>query len=191
VASAFSAIDNQFATSTYAIRAAVFNAGDDVWKPFLDTSYDDFRRMIDSRVGAAWSFSREVILRMQKNELSDGSEEGVGKGKRGTIIFTGATASIRGNTTSSAISAAKHGVRALSQSLAKEFGQQNIHVSHAIIDGMILTDRAANYMDEGLAADVNKRLNAESIARSYLYLSGQDSSAFTWELDLRPAHEKW
>jgi len=114
-------------------------------------------------------------------------------GKRGTLIFTGATASIRGNVVTSAFAAGKHGLRALSQSLAKEFGKQNIHVAHAIIDGGILTDMARQRMTPEQAAnpDPDARLTPEAIANAYLFLTRQDRSAFTWELDLRPAHEKW
>ncbi|KAF9002184.1 hypothetical protein BDQ17DRAFT_1542485 [Cyathus striatus] len=111
-------------------------------------------------------------------------------GKRGTLLFTGATASLRGNAVTSAFASGKFGTRALSQSLAKEFGKQNIHVAHAIIDGSILTDQSKNCGPEW-EKNEDVRLNADSIASSYLYLVNQDRSAWTWELDLRPAHEKW
>lgn len=85
------------------------------------------------------------------------------------LIFTGATASVRGNTLTSAFAAGKHGLRALSQSLAKEFGKENIHVAHAIIDGGILTDRSgARFKSdeefEKYKANEDIRLRPESIA---------------------------
>lgn len=80
---------------------------------------------MDTTVIGAFAFSHEVLAVFKELEI----DEEVGKGKRGTLIFTGATASLRGNVTTSAFAAAKFGVRALSQSLAKEFGKQNIHVS--------------------------------------------------------------
>jgi len=99
---------------------------------------------------------------------------------------------LRGNVVTSAFSAGKHGVRALSQSLAKEFGKENIHVAHAIIDGGILTDRSrAMKKSEEWEANEDVRLNPDAIAQSYLHLANQERSAWTWELDLRPAHEKW
>jgi NAD(P)-dependent dehydrogenase (short-subunit alcohol dehydrogenase family) len=73
-------------------------------------------------VEAGFAFSREAILTFKQNEIEEP------KGKRGTLIFTGATASLRGNTTTSVFAAGKFGLRALSQSLAKEFGKENIHV---------------------------------------------------------------
>ncbi|KAG8947924.1 hypothetical protein FRC04_010120 [Tulasnella sp. 424] len=161
------------------IRAALWNAGAGVFKNFLDVTEDDIKQSLDTNVVGAFAFARETILAFKEAEPND-------IGKRGTLIFTGATAAIRGNTWTSAFAAGKHGLRALSQSLAKEFGKENIHVAHSIIDGAIGTDRAPKEK----AADPNQSLNPNSIAKAYLNLANQDSSAFTWELDLRPAHEK-
>jgi len=165
------------------LRVAVWNAGYGVWKPFLQVTDAEVRESVNTNIVAAFSFSRAVIHAFKDQKLDD-------KGKRGTLIFTGATASLRGNVVTSAFAAGKHGLRALSQSLAKEFGKQNIHVSHAIIDGGILTDRSAAKGEEW-AKNQDGRLDPESIGKSYLYLAEQDRSAWTWELDLRPAHEKW
>jgi short-subunit dehydrogenase len=82
-------------------------------------------------------------------------------GARGTLLFTGATASLRGNTTTSAFSAGKFGLRALSQSLSKEFGKDNIHVAHAVIDGRILTGRAKEYQN---VEDPDKFIGPDGIA---------------------------
>jgi NAD(P)-dependent dehydrogenase (short-subunit alcohol dehydrogenase family) len=80
---------------------------------------------------AAFAFARAALLEITKLELETPNEGGLAgdSRKKGTLIFTGATAAIGGNTTTSAIAASKFGIRALSQSLAKEFGKQNIHVS--------------------------------------------------------------
>lgn len=166
------------------IRAALWNTAAAVWKPFLEVTDEEVKESLDVNVAAAFAFSREAILEFKNNDLND-------LGKRGTLIFTGATASTRGNVTTSAFAVGKFGLRALSQSLAKEFGKENIHVAHAIIDGPILTDRQRARHDATWEADENVRLDPESIAKSYLYLANQDRSALTWELDLRPAHEKW
>ncbi|KAF5320165.1 hypothetical protein D9611_010381 [Ephemerocybe angulata] len=183
IATTWAAIHERFPKPEYEVRAAVWNAGHGVWKPFLDITPTDVQECLDTGVAAAFAFARHSILAFKENEIDPTN------GKRGALIFTGATASIRGNVVTSAFSAAKHGARALSQSLAKEFGKQNIHVSHAIIDGGILTDRSK--ADTSFIADDNVRLRPESIAKSYLYLVNQDNSSWTWELDLRPAHEKW
>ena len=99
----------------------MWNAGSGVWKPFLDVTEKDITTSLQVNVTAAFAFSRGAILAFKQNRLDE-------TGSRGTLIFTGATAAIRGNVTTSAFAAGKFGIRALSQSLAKEFGKENIHV---------------------------------------------------------------
>lgn len=83
-------------------------------------------------------------------------------------------------------------MRGLSQSLNKEFGKQNIHVAHAIIDGTIKTDITTKiWGNPEWVKNEDVRLSPESIAKAYWYIAHQDRSAWTWELDLRPAHENW
>ncbi|KAH9943602.1 short-chain dehydrogenase/reductase SDR [Amylocystis lapponica] len=171
------------------IRVALWNAGSAVWKPFLDITEEELDKVVSSTVVAPFAFAHEVLAAFKEN-----AEDALGK--RGTLLFTGATASLRGNTTTSAFAAGKFALRALSQSLNKEFGKQNIHVAHAVIDGGILTDLSLSRRTDPAASkqwkeDGNVRIDPESIAKSYLYLANQDRSAWTWELDLRPAHEKW
>jgi len=166
------------------IRVAVWNAGHGVWKGFLDITPEEVQDSVDTNIVAAFAFARESILafkNLQPNEA----------GKRGSLIFTGATASMRGNKTTSAFAAGKFGARALSQSLNKEFGKQDIHVSHAIIDGVILTGMQKAKHDKEWEKNESVRLSPDSIAKSYLYLVNQDRSSWTWELDLRPSHENW
>ncbi|KAG7441750.1 NAD(P)-binding protein [Guyanagaster necrorhizus] len=167
------------------IRFALYNVGHGVWKPFLDITPEDVQAVNQTNIEGAFAFSNNVIRAFLVNEIDE-------KGKRGSLIFTGATASVRGNVSTSAFSAGKHAMRALSQSLAKEFGKQNIHVSHAIIDGGILTNLSRQRRnDPAWEQNEDLRLSPEGIAESYLYLAKQPRSTWTWELDLRPAHEKW
>ncbi|KAI0338754.1 short-chain dehydrogenase/reductase SDR [Trametopsis cervina] len=164
------------------VRAALYNAGGGVFKTFLDVTPADVQKSLEGSVAGAFAFSRAAILAFKANEVD-------GRGKRGTLIFTGATASVRGNVWTSAFAAGKFGLRALSQSLAKEFGREDIHVAHAIIDGAILTgERAEKEKDQ---QEAGPRLDPDSIANAYVYLEQQDKTAWTWELDLRPSHEKW
>jgi len=179
-------IRRSFPSNKYVISAAVWNTGHGVWKPFLDITPEEVREALHVNIEAAFSFSRNVIKTFKNNEIDPAN------GARGTLIFTGATASIRGNVTTSAFAAGKFGLRALSQSLSKEFGKQDIHVAHSIIDGGILTDRSLQRRPDWKSEDKKaERLSPEAIAQAYLYLVNQDQSAWTWELDLRPAHEKW
>ncbi|KAK7684388.1 hypothetical protein QCA50_012335 [Cerrena zonata] len=163
------------------IRAALWNASHGVWKGFLDVTEEDIQASAQANIVAPFAFSRAAISAFKENDIDD-------HGRRGTLLFTGATASIRGNVVTSAFAAGKHALRALSQSLAKEFGKENIHVAHAIIDGGILTERSlARHADSKSQEEYKNnhdiRLSPESIAESYLYLTNQDRSAWTWELD--------
>ena len=124
IASAWGAIRKQYPSPEYNIRAAVFNAGYGVWKPFLDITPEEVQTSLQTNIASAFAFSREAILSFKENNIEEAN------GKRGILIFTGATASLRGNVVTSAFAAGKHALRALSQSLAKEFGKQNIHVAH-------------------------------------------------------------
>jgi NAD(P)-dependent dehydrogenase (short-subunit alcohol dehydrogenase family) len=103
------------------LRVAVYNVGASCFKTFLNVTKADLDNVVDANVNAAFSFSREVILRMKEQPVDS-------RGKRGTLLFTGATASLRGNTYTSGFAMGKFALRALAQSLAKEFGPQNIHV---------------------------------------------------------------
>ncbi|KAJ7842822.1 hypothetical protein B0H14DRAFT_2779933 [Mycena olivaceomarginata] len=187
---AFSSIEARFPSPEYAITVAIFNAGHGVWKPFLQLTTEDIRESAKVNNEGAFAFSRAAILAFQKNDPSPST------GAKGTLIFTGATASLRGNVVTSAFAAGKFALRALSQSLAKEFGKEDIHVAHAIIDGSIATNNTRGNRNTPPSGPVENSkphslLSPESIATSYLYLVNQDRSSWTWELDLRPAHEKW
>lgn len=106
------------------MRVALFNVAHGVWKPFLQVTPQDVQDCLQTSVAAAFSFSRGAILAFKDNDIE------AHNGKRGALLFTGATASLRGNVITSAFAAGKFGTRALSQSLAKEFSKENIHVSH-------------------------------------------------------------
>jgi len=106
----------------------------------------------------------------------------------GTIIFTGATASLRGGAGFANLAVGKFGLRALAQSMARELGPQNIHVAHSIIDGQILSERHADLASE---RPEDALLVPEAIADQYLALHRQHRSAWTHELDFRPWVERW
>jgi short-subunit dehydrogenase len=106
---------------------------------------------------------------------------------RGTILLTGATAAVKGLAKFAALAVGKFGLRALAQSLAREFSPQGIHVAHIIIDGMINTQRVRSMVSE---AEEHTLLAPEAIAQTYWQLYQQDATAWTLELDLRPAVEK-
>lgn len=111
---------------------------------------------------------------------------------RGSILFTGATASVRGRDGFAAFAAAKHGLRAVAQSMARELGPQGIHVAHLVIDGAVdgVFTRENRADVEGLL-EQDLILKPDDIAAAYVNLHKQPRSAWTHELDLRPWRETW
>jgi len=114
---------------------------------------------------------------------------------KGTILFTGATASLRGGIGYAAFASAKFGLRAVAQSMARELGPKNIHVAHLIIDAGVDTEfvreriRARGSDPDALPPDT--LMEPESVADAYWYLHSQARDGWTHELDLRPFAEKW
>lgn len=157
------------------LNVAVFNAGAFVRGSVLDTEPEEFERCWRVGCFAGFLVGREAGRRM------------VGQGS-GTILLTGATASLRGGAGFVNLASPKFGLRAVAQSLARELGPKGIHVAHVIIDGQIHSERYAH-----LAAErgPDSLLEPDAIAKTYLELHRQPRSAWTHELDLRPWSEKF
>ena len=114
------------------------------------------------------------------------------EGSGGLSPFTGATAGLRGSANFAAFAGAKHALRALAQSMARELGPRNIHVAHVVVDGAIDTDFIRTTFPERYALkDQDGILNPEHIAENYWHLHNQPRDAWTFELDLRPYMERW
>jgi NAD(P)-dependent dehydrogenase (short-subunit alcohol dehydrogenase family) len=161
------------------IEVAVFNIGANVNFRVTDTSAQVYRKVWEMATFAGFLMGREVAKRMVARNS-------------GTIIFTGATASIRGGIGFSAFSGAKAALRMLAQSMARELGPQGIHVAHSIIDGGIDTEFVRGLrpdFDDAKAKDLV--LSPDAIAAQYVALHKQHRSAWTHELDLRPWGEKF
>jgi NAD(P)-dependent dehydrogenase (short-subunit alcohol dehydrogenase family) len=120
VQTAFRAVRTHWPNSE--IRVALFNAGLFLRKPFLEITEDEVDQAMDTNFKAGFAFAREAVAAFQGQPIDEES------GKRGTLLFTGATASLRGNTLTAAFSTGKFALRSLSQSLNKEFAKDNIHV---------------------------------------------------------------
>jgi NAD(P)-dependent dehydrogenase (short-subunit alcohol dehydrogenase family) len=161
------------------IEVAVFNIGANVRFPIRETTARVYFKVWEMGCFAGFLMGREVAKVM------------VPRG-RGTILFTGATASVRGSSGFSAFSGAKHGLRALAQSMARELGPLGIHVAHPIIDGAIDTEFIRTLFPERYALkDRDGILNPDAIAETYWHLHRQPRSAWTHEMDLRPWIETW
>lgn len=156
------------------IAAYIHNSAIPILKPFLETDITDYRASWETTVETAITASLSIIPRFQKHN-------------KGTLIFAGATASIKGNSGSAPFATSKFALRALSQSLAREFGPQGIHVAHMIIDGIIEGERAQDQF--GLPTDTC--INSVDLAETTLSLIEQPPSCWTQELDLRPFREKF
>ena len=161
------------------IEVMVFNIGANVPSSILEETARKFHKIWEMAAFSGFLNAREVARRM------------VARG-RGTILFTGATASMRGSANFAAFAGAKHALRALAQSLARELGPRNIHVAHVVIDGAIDTEFIRSSFPERYALkDQDGILNPEHIAENYWYLHTQPRDAWTFEMDLRPYMERW
>jgi len=164
------------------VAAAIFNAsGGFTRKPFLENTVEDFTRSMDVSFKGGVIFSQATLPLLLRG-LKQNPEYPP------TLIFTGATASVKANAMVSVFNTGKYALRALSSSLAKEFGPQGIHVGHAIIDGAIDIERTKEWMKD---AGPDAKISPIAIADAYWHLHTQPRSAFTWEIDIRPFVEKW
>lgn len=141
----------------------------------LEISSEEFESAWRASAFGAFHAAREVLPAM------------VAKGQ-GTVIFTGATAAMRGGARFMLVAAGKFTLRALSQSIARELGPKGIHCAHVVIDGVVLSDRAKQWMPD---RPDDAFLSPDAIADTYWMLHTQHRTAWTQELDLRPAVEKF
>ncbi len=161
------------------IEAFVFNIGANVPCSILDETARKYFKIWEMACFSAFLTAQAVARRM------------VTRG-RGTLLFTGATAGLRGASHFAAFAGAKHGLRALAQSMARELGPRNIHVAHVVVDGAIDTDFIRDtFPDLYARKEQDGILDPEHIADNYWFLHAQPRDAWTFELDLRPWMEKW
>lgn len=161
------------------IEAFVFNIGANVPCSILDETARKYFKVWEMACFSAFLTGQAVARRM------------VTRG-RGTILFTGATAGLRGAANFAAFAGAKHGVRALAQSMARELGPRNIHVAHVVVDGAIDTAFIRDSFPEMYARKAQDGiLDPAHIADNYWFLHAQPRDAWTFELDLRPWMERW
>ncbi|WP_207886714.1 SDR family oxidoreductase [Pseudomonas sp. 30_B] len=161
------------------IEAFVFNIGANVPCSILEETARKYFKIWEMACFSGFLTGREVAKRMVKRQ-------------RGTILFTGATAGLRGASGFAAFAGAKHGIRALAQSMARELGPMGLHVAHVVVDGAIDTEFIRETFPERYALkDQDGILDPEHIADSYWYLHSQPCDAWTFELDLRPWIERW
>ena len=161
------------------IDVFVFNIGANVPSSILEETARKYFKVWEMACLSGFLTGREAAKRM------------VARAK-GTMIFTGATASLRGSANFGAFAGAKHALRALAQSMARELGPQGIHVAHVVVDGAIDTEFIrTNFPERYAKKDDDGILQPDHIADTYWYLHTQPRDAWTFELDLRPWIERW
>ena len=161
------------------VQAVVFNVGGNVRFPILETTAQKYFKVWEMCALAGFLVGREAARVM----LPRG---------RGTLLFTGATASLRGGAGFAAFAGGKAALRALAQSMARELGPQGLHVAHVVIDGLIDTAfTREHFAPRVAAAGPDGILHPDHIAEAYWWLHRQPRDAWTFELDLRPSVERW
>ncbi|MBN8748163.1 MAG: SDR family oxidoreductase [Variovorax sp.] len=180
------ALVEQIESTIGPIEVMVFNIGANVPESILAETARKYFKVWEMACFSGFLTGREVARRMVARDMPAGG------GHRGTIIFTGATASLRGGANFGAFSGAKMALRALAQAMARELGPQGVHVAHTIIDGAIDTEFIRSNFPERYALKAQDGiLNPEHIAQSYVMLHRPPRDAWTHELDLRPWMEKF
>ena len=173
------ALVEQIESSIGPIEAFVFNIGANVPCSILEETPRKYFKIWEMACFAGFLTAQAVARRMVARE-------------RGTILFTGATAGLRGAAGFAAFAGAKHGIRALAQSMARELGPRNIHVGHVVVDGAIDTAFIRDSFPERYALkEKDGILDPAHIADNYWHLHAQPRDGWTFELDLRPWMERW
>lgn len=174
----FASIENSIGP----LEVVICNVGGNVRFPILDTTSRVFRKVWEMACFAGFLCGREAANYMVPRQ-------------KGSIFFTGATASMRGGAGYAAFAAAKAGQRALAQSLARELGPQNIHVAHLVIDAGVDTafvrQRIADQGGDPDTLPADTLMSPDSVAEAYWNLHWQTRDGWTFELDLRPFGETW
>ena len=171
----FDAVDKNSKT----LSSDIYNAGNNNAKPFLEMDLPFFQDLWEVCAKGAFLVAQQAIPRLVNNN-------------GGSLIFTGATASLRSRPPFTAFASAKSAERSLAQGLAKEFGSKGVHVANVIIDGIIDGDKVNLRFPEFAASKgEDGKLNIAHIADNFLMLHNQKRSTWSFELDLRPWSESW
>jgi NAD(P)-dependent dehydrogenase (short-subunit alcohol dehydrogenase family) len=161
------------------IQVTVFNVGGNVRFGITETSTQVYRKVWEMCALAGFLVGREVAKKMLPRQ-------------QGTILFTGASASLRGYSGFAAFSGGKHALRALAQSMSRELGPQGIHVAHIIVDGLIENEATKEFLPDLYASkEADGIIQPDDLAEVYWQLHKQPKSAWTFEQDVRPYIEPW
>ncbi|KAJ4381272.1 hypothetical protein N0V86_003621 [Didymella sp. IMI 355093] len=163
-------------------EVAIYSVKHSSKKPFLEETREEFEDSLETYVGGAFTFAQESIKRF----YADHGEKALadGGGKKGTLIFTGTLGALRCSAQFAAYGAGRASVRQLAQTLARELSEKGVHVVHTIANGSI-EDK------DGDDQKIGKKMSADAVGETYLWLHNQKPCLWTHELDMRPAAEKF
>ncbi|MCJ2048948.1 SDR family NAD(P)-dependent oxidoreductase [Methylobacterium sp. J-070] len=161
------------------LAACVFNVGGNVRFGIAETTPRVYRKVWEMCAFAGFLVGREAACVMRPRA-------------RGTILFTGASASVRGQAGFAAFAGGKHALRALAQSMSRELGPEGIHVAHVIIDGLVENEATSRLFPEAYRArGPDGLVRPEDAAEAFWHLHAQPRTVWTSEMDLRPFKEPW
>ena len=159
---------------------AVYNVGNNRPGKIVEMDANYFRESWESGCFGGFLFAKEVIKKFLIEKTA------------GTLIFTGASASLRGKSNFGAFNSAKGALRNLAQALAKEYAENSIHISHVIVDGGLAGERIKQRLsDFEERVKEGKLINIENVTDAYMFLYNQSKDAWTFELDVRTSQENW
>ncbi|CZS93646.1 related to oxidoreductase, short chain dehydrogenase/reductase family [Rhynchosporium agropyri] len=179
---AFQSIKSHQSFQDLKLKVAVYSVKHSSKKPYMDETYEEFTQSLEQYVGGAFTFSQEALkLFFEHHGEAPLSETGE---KKGTLIFTGTLGALRCNAEYAAYGAGRSSVRQLAQTLAREMSAKGVHVVHTIANGSI-EDK------NGEDQRIGKKMSADAVGKTYLWLSQQEPELWCHELDMRPAAEKY
>ncbi|KAF2447816.1 NAD(P)-binding protein [Karstenula rhodostoma CBS 690.94] len=164
------------------LKVAIYSIKHSSKKPFLEETREDFEDSLNTYVGGAFTFAQESLKRF----FADHGEKGLAEGgeKKGTLIFTGTLGALRCSAQFAAYGAGRASVRQLAQTLAREMSEKGVHVVHTIANGSI-ADADGEDQERG------RKMSADAVGETYLWLHNQKPCLWTHELDMRPACERF
>ena len=174
------------------LKLAIYNVGNNRPGPIADMESRYFERSLDVGVYGAFLFGREAVRRLREPSAGVREGESPRRNSGGTLIFTGASASLRGRANYGAFNASKGAQRALAQAMAKEYATDGVHVGHVVIDGPIGGEKIKKGLPE-YAERLGEAgmISIQGIVDAYEFLYDQPPNAWTFELDVRTSLEKW
>lgn len=167
-----------YACAQGTLCSVVYNVGNNQIIPFAELGADQFEKFWRVCTLAGFQTAKAALPELEKNS--------------GSLLFTGASASMRGKPNFAHFCSAKAALRSLAQALAKEYGPRGVHVGHVVVDGVINGERAQQGFGEYVEAlGEDGTLDPDAIADAFWYMHSQPRSAWTFEVDIRPFKENW